>query len=70
MLDWCTYREPMQNDIEIKIEKQVRLGVHVSIAKCLMGNSDSIARTSYGKYNGENTITSIERFTQVYKENE
>ena len=38
----------------------VRLGVHVSTAKCLMENSDLIAWTSYGKHNGENTITSIE----------
>ena len=34
-----------------------------------MENSDLIARTSYGKNNGENTITSIEQFTQVYKHN-
>ena len=34
-----------------------------------MENSYLIARTSYGKNNGENTITSLERFTQVYKHN-
>ena len=34
-----------------------------------MENSDLITRTSYGKNNGENTITSIEWVTQVYKHN-
>ena len=45
------------------------MGVH-NYSKCLMENSDLIARTSCGENNGENTITSIERFTQVYKHNQ
>ena len=31
-----------------------------------MENSHLLTRTSYSRNNGENTITSIKRFTQVY----
>ena len=56
--------------LDLKVNRKLgTLGVHVSTARCLMENSDLIARTSYGKNNGENTIASIERFTHVYKYN-
>ena len=55
------------------IKRFIKIGTlgrtYISTAKCLMENSDLITRTSYGKNNGENTITSIERVTQVYKHN-
>ena len=54
----------------LAIKRFIKIGTlgrtYISTAKCLMENSDLITRTSYGKNNGENTITSIEWFTQVY----